>query len=342
MSEYNINKQYTLLERAKTSIDGKTVLPAVDVMDKMGVGEFIQDVPFFECNSGLKHRISRTTDRPTSTRPKFYGGTRPNMSTEQVLFEPCVEFTQRSEIDERLLKTIKNGEEMRRQKDMPHAAGIIDDFVYDLFNSVRTSGSEYINGLSARLGTISNPYHTTTSLPYVWDNGGTDTGNLTSLYIVEWGPQAVHCLYPDPQVRGEGTLGMSIRNEGREPIKDANDSLATYYAMVTTFSFWFGLAVWNDWKIARIANIHYDEKNSGALNDNIIIKALRHGKFNRGATRIYGNAFIGTQIDIRAKDKGNTFWGTTEVFGKEINQIQGIPFRMLDDTIITNTETLVS
>lgn len=342
MSEYNINQQFTLLERAKLSVDGKRVMPALDVMDKMGVSEFLKDVPFFPCNQGLKHRIVRTTDRPTSTRRLFYKGVAKTTSATQTIFEPVVLFEQRSEVDEAEVDTIENGDELRRIKDMPHAAGMLDDFVYDIFNSVRTSGMEYIDGLKARLGTLSNPYESTTSLPYVWDNGGTSTGNLCSLYIVEFGPQAVHGLYPSGNVRGGGTLGMSIINKGKEPIADSDDSTAKYYAYVTQFKFWFGIAVWNDWKIARIANINYDPAGAGALDDNMIIKALNHGKFDKTRTRIYGNPYLSTQIDIRAKDKSNVQWDVMEVFGRPVSAIQGIPFRKLDETILPRTETLVS
>ena len=341
MSEFNINQQFTLLERAKLSVDGRRVMPVLDVMDKMGVDSFLRDVPFFPANQGLKHRIIRTTDRPTSTRRLFYSGVAKSFSTTQTIFEPVVLFEQRSGVDEDEIDTVENGNELRRMKDMPHAAGILDDFVYDCFNSARTSGAEYIDGFGARLNTISNPESTTQTLPYVWDNGG--EANLCSLYIIEWGPQACHGLYPSGQaVRGGGPFGMNIINKGKEHTQDTDDSTAIYYEYVTQFKFWFGLAVHNDWKIARIANINRDPASADAMDDNLIIKALNHGKFNKGMTRIYGNPFLTTQVDIRAKDKGNVIWDVMEVFGRPVAQIQGIPYRKLDDTILTDSETQVT
>ena len=55
MSAYNANSQWTLLERAKRSADGKTILPILDVMDKRGVGDLIAD----QFISGRVERVSR-------------------------------------------------------------------------------------------------------------------------------------------------------------------------------------------------------------------------------------------------------------------------------------------
>jgi hypothetical protein len=341
MSTYYINQQYTLLERAKLSADGKRVLPALDVMDKFGVDEFVKDVPFFEANQGLRHRVVRTTSRPASTRRKFYKGVAPSTATTQVVFEDVILFEQRSETDEGEYDTVENGKELRRQKDMPHAAGILDDFVYAMFNDAKTSGGEYIDGFNARMNSLSYPGHTTSSVPYVWDNGGTNA--LTSLWLVEYGPQAIHGIYPSGNaVRGSGPLGMSIVNKGLEAQADPDDSTATYYAYVTQFKFYFGLAIANDWKVCRIANINSNLGASGSLDENKIISALNHGKFNIGATRMYCNAWLKDQIDVKAKDKANVFWSTREVFGREIETFRGIPVRKVDDTIIGISETRVT
>lgn len=342
MSEYNINAQFTLLERAKLSPDGKRVLPLLDVMDKMGVPMFLQDVPFFESNAGLKHRISRTTSRPGSTRRLFYQGVAKSTTQSQVIWEPLVLFEQRSGVDEDEVDTITNGNELRRMKDMPHAAGILDDFVYDMFNSDRANGAEYIDGFAPRLNSISNPEQGAGTIPYVWDNGGTGS-DLSSIYIVEYGPTAVHGVYPSGgTVRGGGPFGMRIVNKGKEVTDDSDDSTKKYYEYVTQFKFWFGMVVNDDWKIARIANIEKDPTSAKALDDNLIIKALNHGKFNPGTTRMYTNPFITTQIDIRAKDKGNVTWDVMEVFGRPVSQIQGIPLRKLDDTILTASESQIT
>lgn len=341
MSEFNINSQFTLLERAKITVDGKRVGKIIDVLDKFGVEEFMKDVPFFPANQGLKHRIVRTTSRPTSTRRRFYQGVGATQDTTQVIFEPVILFEQRSETDEDEFDTIEGGNNLRAKKDKVKVKAMMDDFVYGFFNDARTSGSEYINGLGARMTALSYPGFTTTSLPYVWDNKGTGD-NLSSIYLIEYGEDACHGIFPSGAAVRGSIMGIIARNKGKEQILDSDDSTKKFYAYVSQFKFWWGLAVNNDWKIARIANIDIDETSSGALNENNIIKALNHGKFNKAATRMYVNPYIKTQIDIKAKDKNNVQWDLTNIFGREIPTFWGIPVRKLDETILSATEDQVT
>lgn len=341
MTEYNINSQYTLLERAKRSVDGKTILPVLDVMDKLGVMDFLKDVPFFPANQGLRHRVVRTTSRPSSTRRTFYKGVGSNITTTQVIYEPVILFEQRSEIDEQQVDTVDNPNELRRQEDEGHIKGINEDVVTAMFTDARTSGSEYIDGFAQRMSSLQYPGHTTEALPYVWDNGGSArTGYLCSIWIVEYGPRAVHGLFPGANsVRG-ATLGVAARNKGREKVLDSDDSTKSFYAYVTQFLQWMGLAVWNDWKVARIANIDRDETQTYALNENVLIKALEHGRWNPAATRIYMNSYMSTQIRIKNKDKLNI--ENKDVFGRPTKTINGIPVRTLDTAILPATESAIS
>jgi len=343
-NEYNINSQFTLVERMKLSIDGKSVIAAIDVMDKFGVDSFLRDVPFFPANQGLQHRVTRTTSRPSPSRRKWYKGVGATQATTQVIYEPVCLFEDRSEIDEGEVDTLTNGTELRRMQDEAHVAGMVDAFVYAMFNDNRTSGGEYIDGLGARMSSLSYPGHTTSSLPYVYDNGGSaDTGSLSSLWIVEYGPRAVHGIYPGASAaRGLGPFGMRITNKGREPKADSDDSSKTFYQYVTQFVFYWGVAVANDWKIARIANISSDIGGAAPIDEDVIIKALAHGKFRPEATRFYGNPYLQEQIEIKAKNQTNTLWKPKEILGREVHALRGIPFRKVDDTILSATETAVS
>ncbi len=336
-----INAQFTLLERAKRTADGKRILPLLDVMDQRGVGEFLKDVPYFQANRGLTHQHRRTTTRPTSTRRTFYKGTTSSVLTSEVIDEPIILFEARSEIDEDEVDTVDNGREIRLQEDGAKAAGMIDDFANAIFNDVRTSGAEYLNGLKARMTAISHPGGSTTTLPYVWDNGG-QTSTLTSMYLIEWGPDATFAIYPSGNVKVGSTLGVDARNKGKEKVTETSSSLAVYYAYVTQFKKWCGLVVRNDWKVTRIANIETAIAGSNRFDEDILIRALRHGKFDKRRTRMYCNPYLAADLDIRAKDKGNIQWSTMELFGKEVTSFLGVPIRVLDENIITASESQVT
>jgi len=338
MSEYNINSQWTLLERAKRSADGKTILPILDVMDKRGVQDFLKDVPYFAANMGLQNRIVRTTSHPSSTRRSFYQGVGATAVTTQVVWEPLILFEQRSSIDEDHLDTVDNPKEARRQEDEGHMAGLLEDYVTAMFTDARTSGEEYIDGFAARTSTLSYPGHTTTTYPYCWNTGGTT--DLSSLYIVEWGGQACHGLYPGAKAGNTGMFGISARDKGKEPVLDSSDN--TYYAYVSQFKKWAGLAVHDDRKFCRIANIESSITSTNGIDEDLIIQAINHGKFNLSSSRIYVNPYLKSQIDKKVKDKAGSAWSIVDTFGKAVPAIWGIPVRVLDDTILTNSETEVS
>lgn len=338
MTEYNINSQWTLIERAKRSVDGKTILPILDVMDKRGVTDFLMDVPYFPANMGLQHRIVRTVSRPASTRRNFYQGVGSTITTTQVINEPVVLFEQRSQIDEDVLDTVENPQEARRQEDEGHIARLLEDFVNAIFNDAKSTGSEYIDGLKTRLGTLSYPGHTTSSLPYCYTGGGSAT--LTSAYVVEWGPRACHAIYPSGSAAQGGQFGISARDKGKEKVADSDTAANSYYCYVSQFKKWVGLACWDDRKVVRYANLE-PTGSTTIFDEDVLIQILNHGRFNVGATRIYVNPYTKSQIDILAKDKYSG-WALADVFGKPTPAFWGVPIRVLDDTILTITESAVT
>lgn len=340
MTEYNINAYWTLLERAKRSADGKRILPILDVMDKMGVEDFLKDVPYFPANQGLKHRIVRTISRPSTTRRAFYQGVGSTITTTQVVYEPVILFEQRSEIDEDELDTVENPEEARRQEDEMHVKALLEDYAYAIFRDNRVSGSEYLDGFAARLGTLSYPGHTTETLPFVWNNGG--SSNLCSIWIVEWGAKACHGLFPSGNAVQGATLGVVARNKGRESIGDTDARARRYYAYVSQFKKWAGLAVHDDRKVTRIANVDSSITSEYSFNENLIIQALAHGKFDTRSSRIYCNPYIYAQMCIKAKDKNNIILNYEDVFGRNVPTVWGIPVRKMDETILAEGETAIA
>ena len=108
MSTLYPNIKYTLMDRAKDTADGKTVLPTIQVMNRLGVDDFFNDVPFVEANMGLKHRIKRTSALPTSTNRTFYSGVAPTKVSKQIVYEDVMLKEQRREIDEDEIDTLAN------------------------------------------------------------------------------------------------------------------------------------------------------------------------------------------------------------------------------------------
>ena len=343
MTEYNINSQFTYLNRFNGTTDGKRLLPMLNVMDKKGCPGFMKDMPVFEANMGILHRLERTTSTPPTSRTSNYEGQGDTHMTTQIVDEPVIHFQQRSSIAKSEQVGLLNFSERRNKYRRIAIATIIEDVVDAIFNDARTSGPKYLNGLAQRCKLLSYPGHTTASYPYVWDNGGSaGTGYLTSAYLVEWGEEACHGLAPSGAAAGGTNMGVQHEDHGLRKVQTAVSPQKAYDALEDTFDFFFGLATNDDRKFTRIANIETrTSQTTGRFNEDVIIRAKRHGSFDPARTRMYVNSYLAADIDIRAKNRING-WNVQQVFGEDVTTFLNIPVRVIDDTIITATETAVS
>lgn len=344
MATLYINSKYTLLDRAKETIDGKTVQPVIHVMNQL-VDDFFADVPFVEANMGLKHKIIRDTGMVASTNRTFYKGVVSSKLNKQVIYEDVMLKERRREIDEDEVDTLANPAEKLRQEDEAHARKLGEDVVDSFINGSQSDGAEHINGLLQRLDAL-NP----TGLNNVLSNGHTGGGSTTtSVLVVEWNTDetgGAYGIYPPGWMKNT-QLGVSVKDKGKEPcLEIETDVNAKYYSYVAQFKAWLGLAVGNNRKIARLANINPTIGGSKSFSDggvSNLIKLLNNGRFDRSRTRIYCNTTIKTQMDIYALDKANVLWAPTEVFGRQVTAFQGaIPIRSIDDTILTNVQAVVA
>ena len=340
MATKYINTKYTLLDRAKETSDGKTVLSIFRVMNEL-VDDFFMDVPFIEANMGLKHKIIRDTGMVASTKRTFYAGVKSSKQNKQIVFEDVMLMERRREIDEDEIDTLANPATKLRQEDEGHARKLGEDVVNAFINGDQDDGSENINGLLQRLSAL-NP----TGLNNVQSNGYASVG--TSVLVIEWNTDetgGAYGIYPQSGFGKNAPFGVSIRDKGKEKVLDEDNTLAAYYAYVAQLKAWAGLAVGNNRKIARLANINPTIGGSKSFEDNgteNLIKLLNNGRFDRNRTRIYVNPTVKTQMEIYGLDKANVMWSPIEVFGREVTAFQSqIPIRVIDDTILTDTQAVV-
>ncbi len=336
-----LNSKYSLLDRAKDAIDGKTVLPTIQVMNQFGVDDFFADVPFGEANMGLKHRIKRTSALPTTTNRTFYTGVVATKSTKQVIYEDVMLKEQRRQIDEDEVDTLANPKELLRQEDDSHLEALGQDVVKAFFQGSMVDGSEHVNGLLQRLDSLN-----ASGLNNVQSAGHTSGGSTTTrMLIIEWAlGKGCYGIYP-PGYMKNTQLGVSARDKGKESCPDADDATARFYAYVAQFKAWLGLAVGDNRRLGCLANINPTSGGTGAIDDDLLdtLSVLMHSiRADRERARIYVNRTIAAQLDNYSRKKNNVFWPTTEIFGRPVKNYQGIPIRELDNLILTNTQAVVS
>lgn len=320
MSVITVNSKYSFIELAKRLAPGQQQMQ--DIAEVMTLrNEMLMDIPWFQCNQILSERVTRRTSLPEGTMRQAYKGVPTETSTTQVDVEPVALIESRNEIDEAIVDNAPNPTELRRQEDVAFTEGLAQTCASKiLYGNTAGGNADEINGLDARLNALSQ----TT----VEDGGHGTSEGCTSIFVVDWGRLKAYGIYPSAAAQ-RGTLGLSIVNKGKEPLQDGSNN--TYYGYVTQFKWWIGLAVRDQRAIGRYCNINPEIGGSNSFDEDKLIKLLNTGEFSPATTRIYVSRAVKTQMQIRAKDKGNIQWGPTDgLSGRRPLMFLDSPIRMME------------
>ena len=337
MATNTVNSQYTFTELAKRT-DGGSMVPIFEALTALT--PILNDIPWFQCNQILAEKIVRRHSLPSGTWRKVNEGVDSEASSTDVVFEQVALLEARSVVDEDIIDNAPNPMQARRDEDMAFVEGLAQEFAKTLIQGT-TEGSaasapEEIEGLQQRL----NDLNQTTVI-----DGGGSGGDTTSIYVVKWSKNGAYGIYP-AAAANRGNLGLSINDKGKEQIVTASSSTTNhtkaFYAWVTQFKWWVGLAVRDELAIGRIANIE-TAGTTNIFDEDDLIKLLNDGHFDGDGTVIYYNKTLATQAQIRLKDKGNVNWSVGEgLSGRPIMQFQGVPVRKMENNVIVNDETVVT
>jgi hypothetical protein len=320
------NTAPTLLDVA-SQFNGNSIVPMIDVIAQENA--ILADIPFVEGNAIFGHRFTQTATRPTGTYRRLNKGVEITKGTTMPVIKPCAMLESFSQIDTAEVDHMPNPAEVRRRVDIHHAAGMGETFASTLFYGNTITAPEKFDGLARLIPTLSSV--DARGVPNVIGASGTGD-DVTSIYIVQWGPGRVEMFYPMGS-----TAGMSMEDLGRQKVLDSSGN--PYMAYETHFKWFAGLAVYNDRCIQRIANIE-SAGSSNIFNDDHLLTALnRLPGEGRGAV-IYCNNTVKTQMDILAKAKSNVAYTSAEVFGRPTTLFRGVPVRVCD--AILNTESAIS
>jgi hypothetical protein len=202
-----------------------------------------------------------------------------------------------------------------------------------LFYGDTGTDPEKFMGLSAR-------YNSTTaeSGDNIIVGGGSGSDN-TSIWLVCWGPNTCHGIYP----KGS-QAGLNHQDLGEVTLEDAANG--KYQGYRTHYKWDIGMSV-RDWRyIVRIPNIDVsnltkDASGSSAALVDLMVQAVEKlPNVNLGRCVFYGNRTISSILRRQITNTSNVRLSMDEVAGKRVMSFDGIPFRRND--AILNDEALVS
>ncbi len=309
--------------------------------------EMVNEALVLEGNLPTGHRTTIRTGIPQGTWRLLNSGIPTTKSTTAQITHDCGNLENETAIDVDLSALNGNTAAFRLSESQAVLQGMSQQMQTALIYGNSSLNPEQFTGLT--------PYYNSLSAETaknIIDAGGTGSDN-TSIWIVTWGPNTIHCFTP----KGAPT-GLQHMDKGEHRVFDAAGG--SYYAYVDRYKWQLGLAV-RDWQYAvRIANIDVSDLQTinGANLINLLIRAMyklpttggqttpittsdaptgRSGPM--GNTVIYCNRTIAAALDLQAMNKTNVHLQYTEWGGRPVTTFRGIPIRNVD--LILNTEARV-
>lgn len=338
----------TLADWAKRVDDDNKTVTIVELLSQ--VNEILDDMLWVEGNLPTGHKTTVRTGLPSATwRLLNYGVPNAKSTTAQII-DTVGNLETYAVIDKDLADLNGNTAEFRMSEVKAFLEGMSQQVASTIFYGNVTVNPERFMGMAPRFSSVSTA--TAQTAVNVLDAGGTGSTN-TSIWIIVWGPDTVHGIFPKAKIGG-----LRHKDMGEWPVADSNGN--TYQAYRDHFKWECGMSV-RDWRyVVRICNIDVTTLSGGSPPDliKLLIRALYRIpttaagiastvstsdaptiQGGNGRIVIYCNRVIRTYLDIQATYKTNVLLQMNQFDGKMVTTFRGVPIKTCD--AILNNEARV-
>lgn len=292
----------------------------------------LEDMVWLEGNLQTGHRTTVRTGLPTPTWRKLYGGVQPTKSTTAQVTDSCGMLEAYAEVDKALADLNGNSAAFRLSEDRAHIEGMNQEFASTLIYGNEGSEPEAFTGFAPRF----NDQSAANGDNIITDAATPDSTDNSSIWLVVWGPNTVHGIYP----KGS-TAGLQMEDKGQVTAENIDGSSGRAEIYRTHYRWDCGLTV-RDWRY--VVRINFDLENviaagtSGPVLSQLMSKALRRiPNLNMGRPVFYASRSTLELMDLQAMEKANMAFTTIEdAQGKFVTRFRGIPVKQCD--AILNTE----
>lgn len=297
----------------------------------------LEDATFLEGNLPTGHRTSIRTGLPTPTWRKLYGGVQPTKSTTVQVTDNTGMLEAYAEVDKALADLNGNTAAFRISEDRAHIEGMNQEMAGTMFYGNEGVEPAAFTGYAPRFNSL-----TANNSDNIVDGSATSGTDNTSIWLVVWGPNTAHCIYP----KGS-KAGLAITDKGQVTIENVDGNGGRMEAYRTHYRWDSGLTV-RDWRyVVRIPNIKASDLVGANAADaqkrliTLMVQASeRIPQLGMGRPAFYVNRQIRTalRLGILEKIAANLTWDTVE--GKRVLTFDDIPVRTCD--ALLNTEDIVA
>lgn len=289
--------------------------------------EIIQDMAVIEGNLLTGHKTTVRTGLPAATWRLLNYGVQPDKSTTTPVMDTTGMLEAYAEVDKALADLNGNTAAFRLSEDMAFLEAMNQQMAETLFYGSTAVDPEKFTGLSARYNVKSTDM--TKSGYNIIDAGGVSTDN-TSIWLVVWGPNTIHAIYP------KGSMGGFTHEDlGQQTLLDA--ASGRYEGYRTHYKWDLGLTV-RDWRYAvRIANIDWSATITDTSAPDLV-------KFMIDAIEMIPNLAMGTPVfymrrEIRTalrhqiRTDSNVNLTVDSVAGRRVVMFDEIPVHRVDELL---------
>ena len=321
----------TLADVASRMDPDGTIPTIVELLNE--TNEILDDMMWMEGNLPTGHKTTVRSGLPSVTWRKLNYGVQPSKSTTVPVTDACGMLEAYAEVDKALADLNGNTAEFRLSEDRAFIESMNQEMQDVLFYGDTDVDPEKFMGLAPRYNDTSAANGENILL-----GGGSGSDN-TSIWLIVWGANTVHGIYP----KGSNA-GLNHEDLGRETLTDAAGGL--YEGYRTHYKWDCGITV-RDWRyVVRIANIDVsdltkDASGSSADLIDLMVQALEIPRnLGLGKPVFYCNQTIRSFLRRQILNANNVRLRMDEVAGKKVLTFDGVPVRRTD--AILSTEATIS
>jgi hypothetical protein len=324
MATLSVNNP-TLLDLAKATDPDGQIAAVVEILNQ--TSEILTDMSWVEGNLPTGHRTTVRTGIPYPTWRKMYGGVQPNKGTTAQVTDNTGMLEAYAEVDKALADLNGNTSAFRLLEDRAHIEGMNQTMAQTLFFGNEGTTPEAFTGLAPRynLKSAANGENII--------DGGAAGGqtDLTSIWLVVWGPNTVHGIIPK-----NSKAGLLVEDKGQVTIENADGAGGRMEGYRTHYRWDAGLTL-RDWRyVVRICNIDKSttlaDASSGAKLADLMFQAMELiPNLQLGRPVFYMSRYMRTKVRQQMSARVvNSTLTIDQVGGVPVMSFQGVPVRRVD------------
>ena len=318
----------TLADLAKRIDPNGKVDAIVEVLTQ--TNEILTDMTFIEGNLPTGHLTTMRTGLPTVAWRKLNQGVPQSKSTTMQITDTCGMLEAYANVDKKLADLNGNTASFRTSEDRAFLESMNQTMATTFFHGDTAKDPELFLGLAPRFSTLDEKK--AANAVNIINAKGVANDSLSSIWLVSWGDQTVHGIYP----KGS-KAGFIHQDLGEQTLTDSKGG--QYQGYRSHYQWDIGLTV-RDWRyVVRIANI-----DLATITDDDLVKAMVEAVETLPDTKLgkpvfYVNKQVRTRLRIALSGAKNVHLSLAQAGGEKVLSFDEIPVRRCD--ALLNTETKV-